>query len=69
MSRRTKAPPRDDEAPDPGRSHERAEQDELLDREAKREPWLVRLWRERLFAKGRPNPAKGAGDDVGPSKR
>jgi hypothetical protein len=62
-----KLPPLGDD--DPGRSSERAEQDRLLEREAHRESWLARLWRHRIHAKGRPHPAKGAGDDAGPSKR
>lgn len=59
--------PRDGD--DPGRSRERAEQDRLLDRESRRESWLARLWRHRFQTKGRPHPARGAGDDVGPSRR
>ena len=43
-------------APDPGRSRERRDQDRLLDRTAAEEPWLTRLWRHRFWAKGRPDP-------------
>jgi hypothetical protein len=39
-----------------GRSRERVQQDRLLEREARRESWLVRLWRNRRLAKGRPTP-------------
>jgi hypothetical protein len=60
---------RRDQKPDPGRSRERADQDRLLDKEAKRESWLTRLWRHRILNKGRPHPAKGAGDEYGPNKR
>jgi hypothetical protein len=38
-----------------GRSRERVQQDRLLEREARSESWLARLWRSRL-AKGRPTP-------------
>jgi hypothetical protein len=39
-----------------GRSRERVQQDRLLEREARRESWLARLWRNRQLAKGRPTP-------------
>jgi hypothetical protein len=39
-----------------GRSRERVQQDRLLEREARRESWLARLWRNRRLAKGRPTP-------------
>lgn len=45
-----------------GRSRERRQQDGMLEREARREPWLTRLWRHRWLAKGRPNPG-GEPDD------
>lgn len=63
------ARPRSTREPDRGRSRERTEQDSLLDREAHRESWLTRLWRHRVSTKGRPYPAKGAGDDYGPNRR
>jgi len=46
----------DEQNPDDGRSQEREEQDRLLDREARRESWLTRLWRHRSSRKGRPDP-------------
>ena len=52
--------PPNDEAPDPGRSDEREDQDRLLDREARRESWLTRLRRHRSQAKGRPDPGNRA---------
>jgi hypothetical protein len=51
-----------DEGHDPGRSDERADQDRLLDREARRESWLTRLRRHRSQDKGRPDPGNGGGD-------
>jgi hypothetical protein len=48
--------PRNEQTPDAGRSPERAQQDTMLEREARREPWLTRIWRHRWFAKGRPEP-------------
>jgi hypothetical protein len=47
-----------------GRSRERRQQDRMLEREARREPWLTRLLRHRWLAKGRPNPG-GARDESG----
>jgi hypothetical protein len=47
-----------------GRSRERRQQDRLLEREARREPWLTRLLRHRWLAKGRPNPG-AARDESG----
>jgi hypothetical protein len=43
-----------------GRSRERVQQDRLLEREARRESWLARLWRNRRLAKGRPTPGNRA---------
>lgn len=48
---------------DPGRSVERARQDRLLDRAAREESWLTRLWRHHWFAKGRPKPGNRADED------
>jgi hypothetical protein len=42
-----------------GRSRERVQQDRLLEREARRESWLSRLWRNRRLSKGRPTPHNG----------
>ena len=53
---------RNEQAPDDGRSPERAQQDAMLEREARREPWLTRLKRHRWFAKGRPKPGNSGGD-------
>jgi hypothetical protein len=43
-----------------GRSRERVQQDQLLEREARRESWVARLWRNRRLAKGRPAPRNRA---------
>ncbi len=51
-----------EQAPDAGRSRERAQQDAMLEREARRESWLTRLKRYRWFAKGRPEPGNSGGD-------
>jgi len=45
-----------------GRSRERVQQDRLLEREARRESWLTRLWRNRWLAKGRPTPRNRGAD-------
>jgi hypothetical protein len=45
-----------EQAPDAGRSQERAQQDAMLEREGRRESWLERLKKYRWFAKGRPEP-------------
>lgn len=45
-----------------GRSRERVRQDRLLEREARRESWLARLWRNRRLAKGRPTPGNRAAE-------
>jgi hypothetical protein len=45
-----------------GRSRERVQQDRLLEREARRESWLARLWRNRRLAKGRPTPGNRAAE-------
>lgn len=49
-------------AGDRGRSRERIDQDRMLDRTADEESWLVRLWRERWWTKGRPEPGNRRGD-------
>jgi hypothetical protein len=54
--------PKDDDRPDDGRSRERANQDHLLEREARRESWLARLWRQRRGEKGRPHPGNRRAD-------
>ena len=54
---------------DTGRSRERADQDQLLDREARRESWLTRLRRHRWFNKGRPEPGNRGNRDLGSSDR
>jgi hypothetical protein len=59
-------PQHNDETPDAGRSREREVQDRLLDREARRESWLARLWRQRRGEKGRPRPGNRGAD--GPAK-
>jgi hypothetical protein len=48
----------DDDSPRDGRSRERERQDGVLDREARRESWLARLFRQRTGEKGRPAPRK-----------
>jgi hypothetical protein len=55
--------PTNEPAHDAGRSAERVKQDELLEREARRESWLTRLMRSRWFAKGRPEPGNTRGND------
>ena len=54
--------PTNEQAPDTGRSRERAQQDAMLEREARRESWVTRLMRHRWFAKGRAHPGNSGGD-------
>jgi hypothetical protein len=54
--------PRNEPAPDAGRSRERVQQDAMLEREARRESWITRLKRYRWFAKGRPESGNAGGD-------
>jgi hypothetical protein len=51
-----------EQAADAGRTRERARQDAMLEREARRESWLSRLRRYRWFAKGRPEPGNSGAD-------